>query len=49
MLVEVLQEVLATAAPIAATVGVITTRPEFHNWKRLRQLEIVMRFRSTFG
>lgn len=49
MLMELIQRVLAIAAPAAVTIGVIIALLQLRNQNRLRQLEIVMRLYSTFG
>jgi len=49
MLEATIQRVLAIAAPLAVTLGVIIAILQLRNQTRLRQLEIVMRLYSSFG
>ena len=49
MALDTIQRILAIAAPLAVTIGVIIALLQLRNQTRLRQLEIVMRLYSTFG
>lgn len=49
MTLDIIQQVLAIAAPIVAIVGVIIALVQLRNQSRLRQMEVVMRLFSSFG
>ena len=49
MSLDTLQQILAIAAPIAVTIGVIIALLQLRNQQRLRQIDTVMRLYSSFG
>ncbi len=49
MFLDRLMAILTVAAPLAITLGVIIALQQLRNQNRLRQIEIVMRFYSSFG
>ena len=49
MSLDALQQILAIAAPIAVTLGVIIALLQLRNQNRLRQIDTVMRLYSSFG
>ena len=49
VLLETLTQILAVAAPLAITVGVIIALLQLRNQTRLRQIDTVMRLFSSFG
>jgi len=46
---DTLQQILAIAAPIAVTIGVVIALLQLRNQHRLRQIDTVMRLYSSFG
>ena len=49
MSLDTMQQILAIAAPIAVTIGVIIALLQLRNQNRLRQIDTVMRLYSSFG